>query len=65
VDYSFVVMQVIWAIGVSMVVLSGLIFLPRAAILGFALVMIFGHNLLDGMHPAGSAGVLSSFIQGP
>ncbi len=67
VDYSLIIMQVIWAIGVSMVVLSGLIFLPRAVILCIALVMISGHNLLDSLHPSGAAGVLWQFIhiQGP
>jgi uncharacterized membrane protein len=58
VTYSLVFLQVIWAIGVSMIVLSALIFLPRTVILTIALVMIGGHNLLDDLHPAGSAGVL-------
>jgi uncharacterized membrane protein len=48
-DYNFVFLQVIWAIGWSMVVLAGLIWLPRWAILAFAVVMIAGHNLMDGM----------------
>jgi uncharacterized membrane protein len=38
---------VIWALGVSMIALSGLIYLPKAAILAISLAMIFGHNLLD------------------
>jgi uncharacterized membrane protein len=42
--------QVIWAIGVSMIVLAALVYLPRAAIAVFALVLIAGHNLLDGIH---------------
>jgi uncharacterized membrane protein len=41
--------QVIWAIGASMVVLSGLVYLPRRAIAAIALAMIAGHNLLDGL----------------
>jgi uncharacterized membrane protein len=40
---------VIWAIGCSMVALSVLVFLPRSIIAAFGLVMIFGHNLLDGI----------------
>jgi uncharacterized membrane protein len=44
---QILVLQVIWAIGVSMVVLAGLVWLPRAAIAAFALVLIAGHNLLD------------------
>jgi uncharacterized membrane protein len=40
-------LQVIWAIGVSMLCLSALIYLPRLGIAVFALAMIAGHNLLD------------------
>jgi uncharacterized membrane protein len=41
--------QVIWAIGVSMVVLAGLVHLPMAAIAAVGIGMIVGHNLLDGI----------------
>ena len=44
------VAQVMWAIGASMIVLAGLVHLPRAVIAGVALVMIAGHNLLDVLH---------------
>ena len=44
--------QVIWAIGASMVVLAGLIHLPRAAVAAFGLALVVGHNLLDGVAPA-------------
>jgi uncharacterized membrane protein len=53
-SYDFVFMQVIWAIGCAMVALAALIYLPRWAIATFALTMIFGHNLLDGVEPDGS-----------
>lgn len=53
VDYTQTVVQVIWAIGWSMIFLAGLIHLPFSAILAIALVMIFGHNLLDGITVAG------------
>jgi len=46
-DYYYVICQVMWAIGWSMIVLSGLIFLPMSAILAISIVMIAGHNLLD------------------
>ncbi len=52
--YMFV--QVIWAIGWSMVGLAGLLFLPRVAILVFSLVVVFGHNLLDYLPPEVVAG---------
>ena len=41
------ILQVIWAIGASMVVLAALVWLPRAAIVAFAVVLVVGHNLLD------------------
>ena len=44
-------LQVIWVIGISMVLMAALIWLPKAAILAFSLVLIFGHNLLDGVDP--------------
>ena len=49
VTYDLIFLQVIWAIGVSMIVLAGLVFLPRRAIAAFAIVTIAGHNLLDGV----------------
>jgi uncharacterized membrane protein len=61
VDRAFFGMpQVIWVIGVSMIVLAALIYLPVKVIAGFGLAMIFLHNLLDryqvaGMRPGGPA----------
>jgi uncharacterized membrane protein len=40
---------VIWVIGASMIVLAGLVYLPQKAIGAIALIMIAGHNLLDGV----------------
>ncbi|MDH0199794.1 DUF1624 domain-containing protein [Comamonas aquatica] len=49
-----VFLQVIWAIGLSMLALSLLVWLPRRALLGLGVVLVAGHNLLDGLHfPAG------------
>jgi uncharacterized membrane protein len=52
-DFGFhdIVLQVIWAIGWSMVVLAFLIRLPRAAVGAFGVVMIASHNLLDTIPP--------------
>lgn len=50
-SYSFGALQVIWAIGWSMIVLSALVFLPLRIIGGFGLLMITLHNLLDGISP--------------
>lgn len=51
VDYSFMFIQVIWAIGWSMVVLAGLVHLPRKAIAVFAIGTIVLHNAFDGIQP--------------
>jgi uncharacterized membrane protein len=45
------IMQVIWAIGASMIALAALVHLPRWAIGVIALALIGGHNLLDGVSP--------------
>ncbi len=43
--------QVFWAIGASMVVLGILVWLPRAALLVIALLLIEGHNAFDSLTP--------------
>jgi uncharacterized membrane protein len=48
--YHFFNLQVIWAIGISMVVLSALIYLNRQIILLIGILLIGGHNLLDNVH---------------
>ncbi|QRO00746.1 DUF1624 domain-containing protein [Archangium violaceum] len=40
-------LQVIWAIGLSMVALAGLLWLPGPVLMGVGLAIVFGHNLLD------------------
>ena len=53
---SVIYMQVIWAIGVSMIALALLVWLPRSVLLVLGVAIIAGHNLLDGLHfPVGSA----------
>jgi uncharacterized membrane protein len=42
-----VYLQVIWAIGLSMIALAGLVHLPRAALIAVGAVLVLGHNLLD------------------
>jgi len=43
-------LQVIWVIGLSMMALSALLWLPRAALMAVALALVAGHNLLDAIH---------------
>jgi uncharacterized membrane protein len=52
--------QVIWVLGLSMIILAALIYLPRTLLFILSCVVIFGHNLLDGVHFEGS--ILWSFI---
>ena len=55
---SVLYLQVIWAIGISMIALAGLLWLPRGALAVLALAVIAGHNLLDGVRVQGD-GVLA------
>ena len=49
-DYSFLgLAEVIWIFGVSMILLSAMIFLPLRVVAVIGLVMVAGHNLLDGI----------------
>jgi uncharacterized membrane protein len=45
--YHFTVLQVIWAIGWSMIVLAGLSRLPLVAVAVVGALIVAGHNLLD------------------
>jgi len=51
-DYTLSFGQVIWAIGVSMIALAGLIFLPTRIVTIFGVAMIVLHNLLDNITPS-------------
>lgn len=64
---DFILLQVIWAIGMAMVALAGLVHLPRRAIAAIALAMIAGHNLLDGVDAArlGSLGWVWNVLHQP
>jgi uncharacterized membrane protein len=54
ITFSFHFLQVIWAIGVSMVVLAFLVYLPKWVIFAFGIVMVAGHNLLDPIQMEGT-----------
>ena len=47
---SVIYLQVIWAIGLSMLALCGLLWLPRVLLIGLGMALVAGHNLLDGLH---------------
>ena len=45
---------VIWSLGISMIVLAVLVYLPLRVVLVFSCLLIAGHNLLDGVHYNGN-----------
>ena len=55
-DISFtnIYFIVIWALGISMIALAGLIHLPIKLILLIGIVIVAGHNLLDNIHVPGN-----------
>jgi len=48
-EYRWLIGQVIWAIGLSMVALAGLSFLPTWTIALLGISVVVGHNALDGL----------------
>ncbi|GAB3321974.1 DUF1624 domain-containing protein [Larkinella ripae] len=67
VSFSTTALEVIWATGVGMIVLSGLLFLPQRILLLMGLLIVFGHNALDPISfPQGSVqDVLWSMLHKP
>ena len=49
---------VLWALGLSMIVMAAVVHLPRSVVLAASLVTIAGHNLLDGVRATGLWNVL-------
>jgi uncharacterized membrane protein len=52
--YTTFRLQVIWILGLSMVCMSALIYLPPKIILATGLLILLSHNLFDNMHVKGS-----------
>lgn len=48
-DYHFLLGLVLWALGWSMVILAGLVFLPRWFVAAFGVALVAGHNAFDGV----------------
>ena len=53
-SYSFLNLQVIWVIGITMIFLSGMIYMKRPLLLLSGIVLIACHNLLDNVHLPGN-----------
>lgn len=47
---QMIYLQVIWAIGLSMLALAALIWLPRVGQIALGVLIVAGHHLLDGLH---------------
>lgn len=62
--YNYTEANVIWAIGWSMIALAALIHLPLRLIAAFGLVMIGGHNLLDGLSESTVENIQQSWFSG-
>ena len=54
-SYPLLRLQVIWALGLAMVIMSAVVYLPPKIILAIGLMILFGHNLLDNIHAAGNS----------
>ena len=48
-QFSLITLFVIWALGVGMILLAAFVHLPLKMALAVGLIMVFGHNLLDGL----------------
>jgi uncharacterized membrane protein len=58
--FNLFILQVIWAIGASMVVVGLLIYLPYKALFVIGAIIVFGHNLLD--YPSFNAGIKGTVL---
>lgn len=55
IGFPSILFIVIWALGISMIVLAALINLPAKIILLIGIVLVAGHNLLDNVHVQGNS----------
>ncbi|WP_282044316.1 DUF1624 domain-containing protein [Winogradskyella flava] len=54
ISLSVHIFQVIWAIGICMMILAALIYLPKKVLLALGILILLGHNLLDGITQQGT-----------
>lgn len=60
--YDMTLLEVIWAIGCSMIILAGLIWLPRWLQIILALAMIVGHDAIPFIATVSSGNMLFAFL---
>ena len=58
--YNLFILQVIWAIGISMILLGLLVHLPYKIIFAIGIIIVAGHNILD--IPSVSAGLKGTML---
>ncbi len=63
--FNLILLEVIWVIGASMVVLAALVWLPRPALAGLAVLIVAGQHLLPIAQPVTAANVGWAMVYGP
>ena len=53
IQFHSILFITIWALGISMIAMAALIYLPFKIILAIGIILVAGHNLLDGVHVDG------------
>lgn len=53
-DYHVTLLNVLWALGWAMIVLSALVHLPAPVVTAFGILLIAGHNSLDSIQSSGA-----------
>lgn len=66
-DYHYLMAQVFWTFGISMIVMAGMIHLPHVAVSAIAITVLAGHNLLDPIapHPFGESNWIWTLLKTP
>ena len=57
ITFSIIVLQVIWGLGIAMIILAALVRLPILVNLVLGIILVAGHNLLDAVHVEGTDAV--------
>ncbi|HYH16685.1 MAG TPA: heparan-alpha-glucosaminide N-acetyltransferase domain-containing protein [Flavisolibacter sp.] len=65
--YNLLVLNVIWVLGLCMILLAPLIYLPKKVLFVIGMLLVFGHNFLDRYNyvPNNAAGFLWSVLHEP
>ena len=61
-DFSWLALQVIWVLGISMIFLAGFIHIPKKIMIPLALIGMLIHNAFDGLEFSGTPGIWWSFL---